>query len=265
MASSPRTSWTGAIQCGLLNVPVTVGKASGDSREKSLQDVCAKHHAPINRSERCTSGEKCDLSEGKRKAVYVGEQKFHVFDEGEISLIEDSTNSDTLEVLDAQPLGKLPILFGLGTYYVRAKDSASETAFAVLMEGLEKSGYGLVSKMCNSARQKLCILHAHSGILFLTQVPMHSDWRAPGAKEKAHHGKTVSEKQVNMLISLFDAVRNEDGFDYEAYSDEGIALRDAAVQRVMSGEPKDEKAPAKLPNSDDLMADLEASIEKMKS
>jgi non-homologous end joining protein Ku len=56
MASgSPRTTWSGSIQCGLLNVPVTVGSAVTDSREKSLMDVCAKHHVPIDRSERCSS------------------------------------------------------------------------------------------------------------------------------------------------------------------------------------------------------------------
>ena len=237
--ASPRTSWSGSIQCGLLNVPVTVGKASADSREKALQDVCAKHHAAIKRNERCSSDEKCDLSEGKRKAVYLGgddpKEKFHVFDEAEISLIEEATKSDTLEVLDAQPLSKLPILFGVGTYYVRAKDPASEGAFAVLVDALEKSGYGLVSKMCNSAKQKLCVLHAHSGILFLTQIPMHADMRFPGDKEKAHQHKHAPEDQVNMLIELLDAVRNDDGFDFASYTDEGATLRSAAVERVMQG------------------------------
>jgi non-homologous end joining protein Ku len=265
MASgSPRTTWSGSIQCGLLNVPVTVGSAVTDSREKSLMDVCAKHHVPIDRSERCSSPEKCDLSEGKLKAVNVGEGKLHVFSEAEISAIEDATKSSVLEVLDAQPLGKLPILYGCKTYYVRAEKGA-EKAMALLVASLEKCGFGLVTKLSNSSKQKLAVLHAHQEILFLTVIPMYADLRFPASKEKAHVGVSVDDTQVNMLVSLFEALRNDDGFEYESYEDEGATLRKAAVDRVIDGEAPPKIEPVVTKNADDTMAMLEASIEEMKA
>jgi len=113
--SSPRSMWSGTLRLGLLTVPITLAKATSEQREKALVTVC-EHGVPINRSERCGAGEEtCTLS--KSKAVQVGEDEYRTLEPNEYLAIEDSTKSDTLDVLDVQPLRELPLIFGMGTYY----------------------------------------------------------------------------------------------------------------------------------------------------
>ena len=269
MAASPKSMWAGSLRLGLLNVPITIGKAAQEQKEKGLVTVCADHKVPINRSERCGAGAK-DCSLTKSKAVQKADKSYHVFSPAEVSSIEDSTKSDTLDVLDVQPLNDLPMEFGMGTYYVRAdkKVRGSEQAFSILALALAKTRMGMVAKLCRSASQKLVVLHASEGMILLTQIPMLAELRKPGDDERAHWKVEPPTAQIDLLVDLLNQTRNSSGFDWAAYEDEGYRLRTEAVDRVLAGDVSDEadeQPVEETQQATDLMQTLMASIEKNKA
>lgn len=262
--ASPRSMWTGLLRYGLLNIPVSVGKAWQDQRETSLKTVCSKHKTLIDRSERCGGCE--GPPEGKLKAVEVN-GKFRPLNEAEYAAIEDATKSPTLDVLDAQPMAELPLIYATGTYFLRPdkKTPGAEKVFGLLVDALTQTGYGLVVKWCTSSRQKLCVIHTDGDVLVMRTVPMVDELREPGDQELAHTAGESDDQQVAMLVQLFEATRNSDGFDHAAYEDEGLALRAEAVEKILAGKPGKKAPKPKAEQVPDIMATLQASItEKQK-
>jgi non-homologous end joining protein Ku len=259
--------WSGSIELGLLNIPVTVGKAWADERETSLTSVCDHegHAYRITRNERC---EECGgAPQNKKTAVITGDDHFYVLDEGELIAIENSTKTLTLEIKDAQPLNTLPLIFATGTYYIRHDDKSKVQPKALnrLVTALGKTNYGLICQWGNSSSQKLCVIHAERGVLLLRVIPHLSEIRVPSKRERMHFSVPPNEAEVGKMVELLDAIRNQNGFDYGSYVDHGLELRQAAVERILRGEQTeapDEPEPVEEPT--DVMAALEMALAGMK-
>lgn len=263
--ASPRSMWSGTISLGLLNIPVTIGKSWADEREPSLRDCCSCHGLPIDRTERCTVTN--EPPQGKQKGVEFDGEQWKLLSENEYADIENATKSDSLSILDVQPAYDLPLEYGTGTYYVRHDKKAKGVPienFSTLVATLAQGDRAAVVKWCRNARQKLAVLHVQDGLLLLTTIPFASELREAGDQEKAHHAVKPDPALVTMMGTLFDAVASE-GFDHEAYKDEGLRLRAEAVEKILSGEKMQEKPKPKENVAEDLMAALRASIAEQKS
>jgi DNA end-binding protein Ku len=259
--ASPRSFWTGSLRLGLMNIPVSLGKGSNTTREKALTTVCAVHGTPPDRSERC---DECGgPPASKQKAVQLGDGTYRKFSENEIIAIESASENEALDVLDVQPVNQIPLHYAIGTYFVRPKDRAATQAFKILFEALERNNLALITKLCTKSGQKLCVIHPVQGVLMLQQIPMWVDLREPGEAELAHEHVEADDKAIDMAVQLLEAVRNPDGFEWEGYSDEGLRLRQEAVDRVLEGhtEPVPEAQPEPVA---DIMDQLAESISKIK-
>jgi DNA end-binding protein Ku len=260
--------WSGTITIGLLNVPVTIGKAWADEREKGLRDFCATHKIPVTRNERCESCSGAPEG-GKVKGVEGAEGKLHFLNENEMAGIEDSTKSPTLNVLDVQPLDDLPMEYVIGTYYLRAdkKVPGSDQPFAILCDALAKTGFALVSKWCNASKQKLVFIHEHNGILCLRHLPMANEIRLPGEQETRHQQIAVADSHVDMAVKLLKATKGRKKFNHAAYEDEGLNLRREAVELLLNsdGEDRPEQKNEQEKPAPDIMAALSASLDAVKA
>jgi non-homologous end joining protein Ku len=260
--------WSGTIQLGLIPVPVTIGKAWADEREKGLQDLCATHKVPVDRSERCSSSGKCELSGGKIKGVAT-EDGYRALKPNEYEQIEEATKSATLTILDVQKIYDLPLDYATGTYYIRYDQKAkgfTPSAFAHLQALLTRRDVGLVVKWCKSARQQLAVITGdESGLLLLRTIPFANELREAGGTERVHMQEAIDENVIAQMSDLLDGIASDE-FDHTAYSDEGVRLRSEAVERVLKGEQKGEKKKQKQEGGGvpDLMAALKASMAEQK-
>jgi non-homologous end joining protein Ku len=266
--TSPRSMWSGAIEIGMLNIPITIGKAFEQVKEKSLTTVCyhgdAEGASTISRSERC---EKCGGSPQNKRLAIETEDGYRLFDEAEVSHIEVSTKTPTLVIKDVQPLKTLPMLFSTGVYYVRhdEKSKVPPRALNRLIMALGKTEYALVCQWGNSSSQKLCVISAERGVLILRQIPYLNEIRIASKKERLHFAVPSDEAETDKMVELLGALRNPEGFKYESYKDHGLELRQAAVERILEGLPED------IPESEsendepvDIMAALEMAIANAK-
>lgn len=256
--ASPRSMFTGVIELGLVNIPVTLGKAI-DDREPHFRTVCRCHKKPIDARWRCSVTEK--LTTDTLSAVQVDENEWRVIDEDEMAQIEEATKSKILTVLDVQPTSKLPLMYAYGTYYVRhdLKSKVRPDAMATLVASMTKNKYGLVVKWGNASRDKLCLITAESGVMVLRLIPFWENVRVASTDEREHFKGKIQPRNVEKMDELLNAVRNPEGFRYPEYSDVGKELREAAVERILSGtEPKSRPAP---PKDDDGPLEIEKLLD----
>jgi non-homologous end joining protein Ku len=267
MSGSPTTFWTGMIELGLVNIPITIGKATADpKRDSALTDVAEYADGSVEkilRNEHVASGRTDYI---KRTAVKT-EDGYRVFDSDEWNAIEEATKTPTLQVVDVQPASKLPLLYTTGTYYIRHNDKAKiePYAMATLAATLMTERLALICKWGSSARQKLCIITAERGILVMRIVPFQVDVRKASDREREHMKKKVDVKHVEQMSELLYALQNPEGFDYSAYSDEGLAMRQKAVDRILSGEQLEQREEIQQPEPVDFEAMIEKAIAKVQA
>lgn len=257
--SSPRSMFSGIIELGLVNIPITLGKAV-DDREAHFKTVCRCHKKPIDARWRCSVSH--ELTTDTLSAVQVDENEWRVIDEAEMAQIEEATKSKILTVLDVQPIDKLPLIYAYGTYYVRhdAKSKMRPDAMTTLVASMTKNKYGLVVKWGNASRDKLCLITAESGVLVLRLIPFWENIRVASQTEREHFRGKLVKRNVEKMDELLNAFRNPEGFRYTEYSDVGRELREAAVERILSGEeqparpapPKDDSGPLEIEKMIDL-------------
>lgn len=263
--ASPKTTWKGAIRLGLLNVPITIGKATGEVRERGIKELCADHHVPVDRSERCPK-DGCSL-DSKVRGVEAPDGTWRVLNGTEYVGIEDSTKRDTLDIEDVQPVEVLPVEYATASYYVRPDDKAPGAlgVFAHLAEALDLSGYGLVVKWCSSVTQKLCVIQMVEGVMFMRHIPHANEKREAGQKETTYQEITTDEETVEMLVELLKTKQNPEGFQHESFEDEGAKLRAEAIERLLGGE-KIEPKPEAVEKQEvpDIMQMLTATMQQQK-
>jgi non-homologous end joining protein Ku len=250
--------WSGSITLGILNVPITIGKAWEDERERSMRDVCVCHGLPIEKHERCAKTKERPPM-GKTKGVEMANGKWRKLSVVEVSRIEDATKSDSLEILDVQPEHEYPLEYSIGTYYIRPAPKADMRSFQLLVHGLTENNRGALVKWCRSTTQKLAVLRVWNGILMLSVIPFRSAWREPGEQERRHYETEVDPKMYEVMSTLLDATSNPNGFEWDQYADDGLAIRAEAVAKVMKGQRFDE-TPRERQSLPDLMAALETSV-----
>jgi non-homologous end joining protein Ku len=270
--SSPRTVPNGtlSLQIGLVSIPVTLGKAVSVGRERSLMQVAVLPDgrvAKIDRSERVILNDGTEYKGAWQKsvAVQVDENDWRVLSENEVAAIENATKNQTLEVLDVQPLRYLPVIFSTDTFYVRhdKKSKAAPKAFAYMATALAKTGMGLVCKWGSSSRERLCVISVESGVMLLRVIPFLEDLRLAGDQERAHWKVEIADDDIYLerTIELLNETRQKQ-FSYRDYRDEGLHLRQAAVDRILAGLGNEKDDQNQKTEAEEEPVDYFAELEK---
>lgn len=257
--ASPRSMWSGSIELGLINIPITIGKAFSDERESSFVQVCyhgdAAGASKIERHEYC---KQCDGQPQHKRSALAVEGGYRIFDDTELGQIGVDTKTQSLIIEDIQPLDSLPMIFSIGCYYIRhdAKSKVQPRALSRLIAALGKTGFGLICKWGNSSKQKLCVISAERGVLILRVIPYLSEIRIASKKEREHWSVPNDDTETAKMVELMEAVRNPSGFQYASYSDKGLELRQEAIERLLSN-----ASPPEPPNNSQPQIDIFEALE----
>lgn len=266
---SPRSMFSGVISLGpLVNIPITVAKATGETRESSLVTVCqhGDEAVKIDRSERCS---KCGGSpQNKAHAVEVEEGVYRVFEASEFASIEEATKSPSINIIDVKPVSSLPLMFSLGTYYVRTDEKAKGNnlkPFAALCKALALGKMALVAKWgANATHQKLAFINIEDGVMILRVTPFVQDIRPAAKQERAHWKQQVSQREVAKVAELLSEI-SKTGSRWQDQQDEGLRLRTEAVERIMNDEEVEIHEAPEVIGDDDWFAKIDKAIEEVRS
>ena len=252
----PRSMWRGAIQFGLVTIPVRLYLAT-ESRgglsfnmlhEEDLQRIQMKVHCP-------THGEikRSDTVRGYEwsKGQYV------VIDQEDLEAVPLKTMR-SIEIEQFVPARRDETRFVKQSYYLEP-EAVGRKAFELLRTVLSEREIQAVCKIVLKDREQLASLDPYGPTMLLSTLYWPDEIRDVGDLDLPEATPEFRPAEIEMAGQLVDALTGE--FEPERYKDEYREALLQVIARKVDGQPVE--VPAAEPETSkltDLMAVLEASV-----
>jgi DNA end-binding protein Ku len=258
----PRPIWSGSLSFGLVNVPVKLMSATRDlgvhfnqlhEKDKArieVRRVCTAENVEVPWEE-VARGYELDSGD----VIVLTDEELEAADPKKTRTIDIEAFVD-LEEID-------PVYFDHPYFLVPDSNEAAVRAYHLLREVMEQSGQVAIARFVLRTKEYLVAVRARGRGIALTTMRFHDEVRSP---DDVGIGKLPKAKkaEVDQAVTLIKSLQRD--FDASSYEDEHRKRLLAIIERKRKGQtieiPDEPDAPAAAP---DLMAALEASIQKMKT
>jgi DNA end-binding protein Ku len=258
MASSPRSLWNGTIAVGLLTVPVKLHTAT-ESKTVHFHEVHEKDGARIEHRRFCTKeGKEVDYGEVV-KGYEISKGTYVVLDDDEVKAAAGD-RTHVIDVEETVEAGAIDPVFYDQTYRLGAGEDGGP-AYRVLHDALEQTGRVALGRFTFHDRERLAAIRAaEKGLLLLHTMRFADTLVPPSSIDVKPPSKKPTKREVEMARKLVETLHEP--FDPRKYKDE---YRAAVLKMIKAKAAGKEIKPPDTPEpepSDDLMAALEASLNR---
>ena len=254
-----RSMWRGAIQFGLVTIPVRLYLAT-ESRGISFNML---HGNCLNRIQMKTycpfHDEVISRGDTVKGFEYAKDQYVVITDEDLASVPLKTVRSIEIEkFVPAAPQDDEPARFVKQAYYVEP-EAIGKKAYALLREVLAEKDLAAVCKVVIKDREALASLNPHGNAMVLETLHWPDEIRAIDELDIPGEDVEVKAAERAMAAQLIAAMTGE--FDPAEYRDEYRAALEQVIEAKVEGrEVAEPEAPAAGGQLVDLMAALEASV-----
>jgi DNA end-binding protein Ku len=254
-----RSMWRGAIQFGLVTIPVRLYLAT-DSKGIAFNML---HSSCLNRIQMKTFCPFHDdvISRGDtvKGYEYAKDQYVVITDEDLASVPLKTVRSIEIEkFVPARPAEDEPVRFVKQAYYVEP-EPIGKKAYALLREVLAEQGLSAICKVVIKDREVLAALNPHASAMVLETLHWPDEIRATDELDLPADDVEIKPAERIMAAQLIAAMTGE--FDPTEYRDEYRQALEAVIEAKVEGraiaEPDEAPVGGQLV---DLMAALEASV-----
>jgi DNA end-binding protein Ku len=259
----PRAMWKGAIQFGLVTIPVKLylateskGIAFNMLHEKDLSRIqmkiwCPEDEAVIPRGETVKGFE------------WAPDQYVVITDEDLEKVPLKTVRSIEIELFTKPERTDGNVRFVKSAYYLEP-DKIGRKAFYLLRQVLEEEGLTAICKVVIKDREALAALDPFDRTMLLTTLHWPDEIRAVGDLDLPEEVPDYKPTELSMAKQLVSAMTGE--FEPENFKDEyREALMQVIDSKVEGKEPVTPKPAEETGKLIDLMAALEASVEAAKA
>jgi DNA end-binding protein Ku len=254
----PRSMWRGAIQFGLVTVPVKLylaTEARGGLSFHLLHKTCLnriqmKIHCPIH-------GE-IPRTETVRAFEYSKGQ-YIVIDESDFESVPLKTvRSIEIELfVDAQP--DSPVARFVKQAYYLEPEPIGRKAFYLLKSVLADEGLSAIAKIVLKDREALAAINPYSKTMLLSTLYWPDEIRGVDELDLPEEDFDFKPAEKQMAAQLVEAMRGE--FEPANYKDEYREALMKVIEAKAAGRPAELPKPSEAPTKiADLMSVLEASV-----
>ncbi len=254
-----RSMWRGAIQFGLVTIPVRLYLAT-DSKGIAFNML---HASCLNRIQMKTYCPFHDdvISRGDtvKGFEYAKDQYVVITDEDLASVPLKTVRSIEIEkFIPARPDQDDPVRFVKQAYYVEP-EPIGRKAYALLREVLAEQGLAAICKVVIKDREALAALNPYANAMVLETLHWPDEIRATDELDLPAGDVEIKPAERAMAAQLISAMTG--AFDPTEYRDEYRQALEAVIEAKVEGreiaEPDEAPAGGQLV---DLMAALEASV-----
>jgi DNA end-binding protein Ku len=254
-----RAIWSGAINFGLVSVPVKLYSATSPKTVRFHQ-LHAQDGGRIRQKRVCSLDGEEVAYEDVVKGYELSPDRYVVITQDELDAIDPGTTK-AIDIEDFVDLVEIdPIYFDHAYYAVPGTGAAKP--YKLLMEAMERSGKVAIGRFVMRTKQQLCALRPANGVLTLSTMLFGDEVNAPDALDELESlGEAkATDREVTMAEQLIGSLASD--WEPEKYHDTYREQVLELIERKASGEeivlqPETEE-PAPTP---DLMAALEQSLE----
>jgi len=253
--------WEGSISFGLILIPVKLYKATED-RKPVFHLVREKDMCPITYTKVCkATGEEVPFSEIVKSYEYQKGDKVILRDEDFKKAY--AKRSENLEILEFTDESQIQSRYYEQPYYIEPSKGAAKV-YALLREGLKKSGKVGIAKYVLHNLEHLGVLKVQDDFLILNQIRFESEFRSP-VDLNIPSGEKMSEKEIELAIMLIEQLSTTfNPLDFkDTFNDEINKIIEEKVKtgKISSIELKETRKTAEV---FDIMKKLKQSLEDSK-
>lgn len=253
----PRAMWRGAIQFGLVTVPVKLYLATEARGGISFNLLHKTDMERINMKIHCPVHGEIPRSETVRGYEYAKGQ-YIVIDESDF----DAVPLKTVRAIEIEQFVEASrdsaTTFVKQAYYLEP-DPVGRKAFYLLKEVLADEGLSAICKIVLKDREALAALNPYSNTMLLSTLYWPDEVRSTAELELPDEDFKFKPAEKLMAKQLVAAMRGE--FDPANYEDEYRKALVAVIEAKVDGQPVVVERVAEKPTKiADLMSVLEASV-----
>ncbi|MEK4521534.1 Ku protein [Psychrobacillus sp. FSL W7-1457] len=258
------TVWKGSISFGLVNIPVKLHTAT-DNKDIKLRQLHKECMKPISYKKVCEGCSEEVKAEDIVRAYEYSKNKFVVLDDEELEKLRKENEDKAVQIIDFVKLEEIDPIYFEKSYFL-APDNGGSKAYSLLRKALEESGKIGVAKIIIRAKEQLAVVRVYKELLVMETIHFPDEVRKASDVPNIPLDQTVVQKELETALLLVDQLTTE--FNPEKYTDDyRTALMELIEEKKVSSPPIEtdsKQQPAAASNVTDLMAALQASLDKTK-
>lgn len=258
---SARAIWKGAVNFGLVTIPVALYAATERANEITFRQLHRKDESPIDYKRFC---EREDVEVPWSEIV-----KGYEYAKGRYVVITDEDlararvpATQTYAIRDFVPARSIDDLYFNHPYYLAPAGRAAVKPYALLRDALEKSGRVGVGTIVLRQREHLAALEPAGEALVLTTMRWAYEIRSPERLGLPGHDAGRAKREMDLALRLIDSLARE--FDARRYKDTYREVLLKVIEAKVKGEAAELPAPERPRRVGDLMKALEQSLRARK-
>jgi len=255
----PRAIWKGAINFGLVTIPVGMYTAT-ENKTPKFKQLRKTDHSPIRYKRVAEADGEEVVWDDIVKGYEFEKDRYVVFTDEELSAAHPGSNKlvDVVQFVDESEID--PTMYK-SSYYL-APEQTGIKAYRILEEALRAQGRVGIAKVSIREKQQLATLRSKDGIIVMETMFWPDEVRAAEFEEMETEVE-IRPEEVEMAATIIDNLTRP--FEADEYADSTRqAVEDLAAKKVAGEEIV---APA-LPEPTkviDLLEALKASVEATKA
>jgi DNA end-binding protein Ku len=255
----PRSMWKGAIQFGLVTIPVKLYLATESRAGVSFNMLHEKDKSRIQMKIWCPEDEEIIQRSETVKGYEYAPDKYVVIDDQDLEKLPLKTvrSIEIAQFVDAQE-AESQTKFVKQAYYLEP-DRVGRKAFQLLKEVLQDKGLTAICKIVIRDREALAAMDPFENTMLLSTLYWPDEIRDMGELDLPEEEAEIKPAEKKMAAQLIEAMTGE--FDPAEYRDE---YRDALMQviesKIEGRETIEIETPEEPTKLVDLMAALQASV-----
>lgn len=209
-----RPIWSGAIQFGLVSIPVGVYSATSSERI-SFHLLHKKDHGRVRNRRICELEDKEVSSDEIVKGYEYSKDEYVEITEADFEKVAIESTK-IIAITDFVDQEEIDPMFFDTPYYLGPGKGATQT-YVLLREALKKSGKVGVAKVAIRQREYLAAVKPHGAALMLETMHFADEITDPDDLNLPGENVKVDPRQLKMADQLINGLSNK--FDPEQYKD----------------------------------------------
>jgi DNA end-binding protein Ku len=253
----PRTTWSGALRIGLVNIPV---KALSLIRENriSFRMLHKSCKTPISFKRVCQEGEEVPLAD----IVYgypLEKNRYVLLEKKEI----DSARPDSKNTI---LLDRFVNFFEIDPHYFDLTylllPDRSEEAYSLMRAVMEKTGQAGLGKITFRSKERLVLVHYYRGAIVATTLRYEDEVMNPQIFPALQNLAGPEARELDLALQIIKSLSGE--LDLKGYKDRYRERIEALVRSKMAGALVVPEKKRERPHAKSLMEALCLTAESLK-
>ncbi len=254
----PRAIWKGAINFGLVTIPVGMYTAT-DNKTPKFKQLRSTDHSPIRYKRVAEADGQEVVWDDIVKGYEFEKDRYVVFTDEELAAAHPDSNKlvDVVQFVDESEID--PMMYK--SSYFLAPEKTGVKAYRILEEALETQGRVGIAKVSIREKQQLATLRARDGMIVMETMFWPDEVRE-AAFEEMEGEVEIRPEEVEMAATIIDNLTRP--FEADEYKDTTREAIEELAAKKVAGEEIVAPASPEPTKVVDLLEALKASVEATK-